>query len=215
MILGRTTDNKVKIKIEDDSTRVVECACCSTCEYCGEIPPKNPTNDPDFTSKLIGDDPNAFNKVSINYSITIYAEGLGAVSSASASYTADWVDVTPECQSLSRPISKMMVATGCDDGGPCGSCSIFNFANEPTGVGNVSLVLRENGCLAIGMIEEFQIEGWTAATGGKVNDGWGDPCTDDGTGAITINGVSYPTHKRIVFEGNSAQGYLTINFYRA
>ena len=214
MTLGRTSSGSIKIMTDNGTTRAVNCACCS-CEYCGEIPPKNPTNDPDFTSKLIGDDPNAFNKVSINYSITIYAEGLGAVSSASASYTADWVDVTPECQSLSRPILKMMSSTGCDDGGLCGNCSIFNFENEPYGIGNVFLVLRENGCLAIGMIEEFQIEGWTAATGGKVNDGWGDPCTDDGTGAITINGVSYPTHKRIVFEGNSAQGYLTINFYRA
>ena len=30
MILGRTTDNKVKIKIEDDSPRAVNCACCGS-----------------------------------------------------------------------------------------------------------------------------------------------------------------------------------------
>ena len=204
MTLGLTSSGAVKIKT-DNGLRAVNCACCGGCETCGELPPKSPTGDPDFLKKLRGDaGVTPFTQATIDYSVAITLDG-DPYSSASGSIVAAWIDLTNSgcIAGVIRGIS----SSGCDFG-DCGNC----VQVDTNGIGLIFLYLTNTGCLNALILEEMVFEGFLLATGADVLDNNGIPCTANSTATITINGVSYPTHDYISFEGNAVSGYLNITF---
>lgn len=193
MTLGRTTEGAIKIKTDESGggLRAVSCECCGGCE-CGWAMPINPPDDPDFTKKLRGDDPDVapFTQVSINYSMTI---SFGQ--SVSGTFTGSWVarDCEGDLECLFGEDDKCIVRSfsggaSCDYNS-CVDCGRFREEFPYT----VFLLLSKDGCLTAMIIEEFGFGSFyltSSLSCPVINDGEINTGPASNGISISINGVN-------------------------
>ena len=213
MTIGRTSTGAIKIKT-DGGLRAVNCACCGGDCACGSARPINPPSDPDFTKKLHGDDPSVtpFTQVTINYNVSSEITASGTV-------TGTWVDGSDcDVKKVLGPISGASYFWG--------GCGYMGYVSGPsvTGQADIQIVLSNDGCLTVLLLEHQMLEGIKLAGAGDNIYGFGiddsgfdgnvyttDCSVDDGTGTITIQGVAYPT-VRVDYWGSPISGALDITF---
>lgn len=211
MTLGRTADNKIKIKTDGGTTRAVECDCCAC--TCGSANPINPPGDPNFTKKLRGDPGvTPFTQVSVNYNILA---SFGSYSTGgSGSMSGNWSDGT-NC--FGKPI-RAFYGSDCDRG-HCGFCS-KNHTNSDgliyTSV-DLQLKLESTGCLRVILLDGASISGvGLSGSGNTPSDfGMGTDCSvpdESGNLSITINGKDYGVVEFDSLEAFSVTASLNITF---
>ena len=190
MTLGRTDKNKIKIKVEDGTTRAVNCACCNTCG-CYWDPTWMTESDPDFTKKLLGTDPNIpkFTQVTASASGTIHINRSG------------------EDKSFSVVSEQLSFTAGS-----------FNDLHWVSGDGQLELIalITEDGCIYITLIEFYTNE-FIAVSVAECEPQPADPelgiCAFDVAGfPASINGVSLSTMKDVCESGYWVSAQIDITF---
>tara|TARA_R110000868_G_scaffold97756_1_gene268939 strand:+ start:63 stop:656 length:594 start_codon:yes stop_codon:yes gene_type:complete len=196
MTLGRTADNAIKIKTDNDTTRAVNCACCGVCG-CFEVKPINPPSDPNFTKKLLGTDLASFTNISVSFSIVV--NGIPF----SGGYSGSWV--TPTGCIGNPPLKAQDIYADPPLGTDCG----FYQSYGDDGVIESSIYILENGCLKLNVMDTQA--GFIISVASP-----SDLCEtyEVNISSIVINGQTYTAYTSVPSEewGSYEGGTYTVTF---
>ena len=134
MTLGRTADNKIKIKVENGTTRAVNCACC--------VPPCNPC--PDITEYYIVISKEMFDSLQAGGSVSASGDGS---ESTGCSFSATASGIISSCNCGS---SVGVYSDNCTDGVGSTYQSYMSFTWAISKVGSeYRLAYGQGGLLGI------------------------------------------------------------------